>query len=536
MRRAAALAVFLAAATAAGAAPRKRSAPRRPRLVVMVAVDQLRADLLDRYDALFTGGFRRLRERGLRFDRAVVDHALTDSLPGHATLATGAFPSRHGIVDSAWAEIVGGKPTGVFGVSDDAAKIVGFPKLPGASPQRILVPGIGEWFEAKDPGSRVVAIGSGEYSSLLHAVHAKSLTYWFSPDAERYVTSSYYAKEDPEWVRKFEDREIPKLFAQRVWSSTVPPSARNAPADAEPSEFDHVHTTFPHRFEDERPKDAADERRAMADWLYFTPMLDRATLDLVEEALGRMRLGRNGHTDYLSVVFSAVDSIGHRWGPLSLEQLDTLLRLDAELGELFGALDRAVGRDGWVLGLSADHGCRDIPEAKREDLPGRRVARTELDEMMKAVFDATSGRPTVSPETARVVAEVARRADFVADAVPVSDLLANPAADPIRTLFSHSVRADRVPITLGSSRGSLARFGVVAWMKEGDIDDEAPANHGSPYEYDRRVPLIFLGSGIPAGHSDAPARTVDLAPTLASLAGVPVPNAVDGVVLRLAPR
>jgi arylsulfatase A-like enzyme len=221
---------------------------------------------------------------------------------------------------------------------------------------------------------------------------------------------------------------------------------------------------------------------------------------------------------------------------LSLEQLDTLLRLDAELGELFDALDRAVGRDGWVLGLSADHGCRDIPEARREDLPGRRVARTELDDMMKAVFDATSGRRTVSPETARIVAEVARRSDFVAEAVPVSDLLANPATNPIRALFAHSVRADRVPITLGSPRGSLARFGVVAWMKEGDVDDDAPANHGSPWDYDRRVPLIFLGRGIPAGRSDAPARTVDLAPTLASLAGVPVPSPVDGVVLRLEPR
>jgi len=534
VRRAAAFGLLAASALASGAAPGRTSPPPSPKLVVMIAVDQLRGDLLDRYDSLFTGGFRRLRDRGLRFAHGDVDHGLTNSLPGHVTIATGAFPSRHGIVNSAWAETIGGKVTGVFGVSDDGAKIVGFPKLPGASPRRILSEGIGEWFERKDPQSLVVALGSGEYASLLHAVHAKSLTYWFSPEAGRYVTSTYYAPEDPEWVKAFEERELPKLFAQRVWESTVPRSAAAAPADPEPSEFDHVHTTFPHRFADERDRETADESRAFADWVYFTPMLDASTLHFAQEAIDRLRLGRRGHVDYLSVVFSAVDSIGHRWGPLSLEQLDTLLRLDAELGELFTTLDRAVGRDGWVVALSADHGCRDVPEAKRDaGIPGRRVAAKEFEALMNAVFDATAGAPPGAPEIPRKVAEIARGFDFIGGAFPVNEL-AEPR-DPIRTRMSHSARPDRVPLTLGSPRGSLARFGVVAWMKEGDIDDDAPANHGSPYEYDRRVPIVFMGPGIPAGSSAARARTVDLAPTLASLAGVSPPAPIDGVVLKLAP-
>jgi len=537
VKRTTAFGLLAVSALALGAAPRREAPPPRPKLVVMIAVDQLRGDLLDRYDSLFTGGFRRLRDRGLRFEHGDVDHGLTNSLPGHVTIATGAYPSRPGIVNSAWAETVDGKVAGVFGVSDDSAKIVGFPKLPGASPRRILAEGIGEWFERKDPQSLVVALGSGEYASLLHAVHAKSLTYWFSPDAGRYVTSTYYAPEDPVWVRRFEDRELPKLFARRVWESTVPSSAAAAPADAEPSEFDRVHTTFPHRFADERDRETADERRAFADWIYFTPMLDESTLHFAEEAIGRLRLGRRGHVDYLSIVFSAVDSIGHRWGPLSLEQLDTLLRLDRELGELFSTLDREVGRDGWVVALSADHGCRDIPEAKRDaGIPGRRVSRKEFESLMNAVFDATSGAPAGTSETAQKVADIARGFDFVGGAFPVSELAElSDRADPVRTLMSHSVRSDRVPLTLGSPRGSLARFGVVAWLKEGDIDDDAPANHGSPYDYDRRVPIVFMGPGIAAGSSTARARTVDLAPTLASLAGVSPSAPIDGVVLKLAP-
>ena len=527
--------LFLSLALGAVLSRPAGAAPAAPRLVVMVAVDQLRGDLLDRYDSLFSGGFRRLRDQGLRFDHARVDHALTNSLPGHVTLATGAFPSRHGIVNSGWAETVDGKVTGVFGVSDARTKIVGFPGLDGASPRRILVDGLADWIQRRDPGSQVVAVGTGEYSSLLHAVHSRSLTYWFSPEAGRYVTSTYYRAEDPEWVRKFQERELPKLFAQKQWTSSVPASAGAiAPADADPFEFDRVHTTFPHRFADERGKDAVDVKRALADWIYFTPMIDATTLKLAEEALGRLQLGRRGHTDYLSVVVSAVDHIGHRFGPLSLEELDNLLRLDMELGDFFGALDRAVGRDGYVVALSADHGSRDIPEAHRDPgIPGRRVARKEIDGLMNAVFDETARMPAPTQETARRVAAIARRFDFVADAVPVAELVKSGSPDPIRELFSHSVRTDRVPLTLGSSRGSLARFGVVAWLKEGDIDDDAPSNHGSPYPYDRRVPLIFMGGGIRAGTSSRPARTVDVAPTLAALAGVPIPAEIDGIDLRV---
>jgi predicted AlkP superfamily pyrophosphatase or phosphodiesterase len=509
------------------------AAPKRPRLVVLIAVDQLRADLLDRYDSLFSGGFRRLRDRGFRFDHALVDHALTNSLPGHVTLSTGAFPSRHGIVNSAWAEKVDGKVTGVFGVSDENAKIVGFPGLRGVSPRRILVDGIADWIRQSDPESRVVAIGTGEYSSLLHAGHTKSETYWFSPEAGRYVTSTYYRQDDPDWIQVFQKREIPRLLAQKIWKSSVPASAMRAGLeDAQPFEFDRVHTTFPHRFAEERGTEFTDERRALAEWIYFTPMIDDTTLRLAEEAVGHLRLGQRGHTDYLSIVVSAVDHIGHRFGPLSLEQLDNLLRLDAELADFFRILDRAIGPDGYVVALSADHGCKDIPEARREpEIPGRRVSQKEIDGLMNAVLDETPGNSAPPEETAERVAAIARRFDFVANAVSVADLGNRVSSDPILDLVSHSVRADRIPMTLGSSRGSLARFGVVAWMKEGSIDDDAPANHGSPYLYDRQVPLIFMGGGIAPGSSSRSARTVDVAPTLAALAGIKVPTAIDGVDL-----
>jgi type I phosphodiesterase/nucleotide pyrophosphatase len=510
-----------------------------PVLTVLVAVDQLRADLLDRYDSLFKGGFRRLRDFGFRFTEAVVDHGLTNSLPGHVTLASGAHPSRHGIVNSGWAEKVDGKLTGVFGVSDDASPIVGFPKLPGASPKRVLVDGIADWFLAADGQARAAAIGTGEYSSLLHAGRTRGTVYWFSPDAGRYVTSTWYRSSDPDWIAAFQKTAIPRLFANRVWKRAFPRSGSPVePGDLEPAEFDGVHTSFPHEFAQEREKEIKEDRRAQAEWLYFTPMPDETTLRLAQEAVRQEKLGqRPGHRDYLAIVVSAVDHVGHRFGPGSLEQLDNLLRLDREIGEFLAFLDKAVGKGRYVLALSADHGCSDIPEAGRDPgSPGRRVGLSQIEAMMDRVLEETGRAPGTPDEIADRAARTARNFDFIGGAATAKELEDTGSKnDPILTLMSHSFRPDRVPLTLGSSRASLARFGVLAWLTEGAILEEAPANHGSPYPLDRRVPLIFFGAGVPKGASEAPARTVDLAPTLASLAGVPPTGAIDGHPLPIPP-
>src|SRR5262249_40364390 len=152
-------------------------------LVVVIAVDQLRADLLDRYDSLFTGGFRRLRDRGMRFTNTTVDHAITVSHPGHVTLATGLVPSHHGIVDAAFFEGPPGDRHLVDALEDSAETILEAPKLKGVSPRKILAPTLSEWMTRADPHSRCVAIGSGQYSSLLHAGNLRGDVYWYSIDA-----------------------------------------------------------------------------------------------------------------------------------------------------------------------------------------------------------------------------------------------------------------------------------------------------------------------------------------------------------------
>ena len=513
----------------------KRSAagkPGQPSLIVMIAVDQLRGDLLERYRTAFTGGFKRLLDQGLRFSRATVDHAPTNSYPGHVTLATGAFPGRHGIIDNSWAERVGNRLAYVGGADDPDEQIVGFPKLRGVSPRKLLVTGLADWVLQADPQAQVVNIGAGEYSSLLHAGKTRSHTYWFSPEAGRYVTSTYYRGAYPEWVERFNKETLPRYMAQKVWDNSVPLKDRAlALPDKAAYEFDGVHTTFPHLFQNEVSKEQLNDAAAFADWFYFSPMLDASAFALTREAVGSLSLGKRGHTDYLSLVLSSTDSIGHRYGPISLEQLDNLLRLDKELGEFFGFLDREVGEGRYTVALSADHGAAEVPEYQKEmGKNGRRITEKDMDALLGDLKEAIAN-PSESPqERSRRAAVLAEKYDFIADAMTSDELSGGKPGSMFMELYRNSFYPGRTPVYPIVSRKypSLAVYDIRVRLAEGAVPYFAPSNHGSPYFYDRNVALIFMGPGIRKGVSTARARTVDVAPTLAQLGNIAVPARVDG--------
>jgi predicted AlkP superfamily pyrophosphatase or phosphodiesterase len=540
----AALVIAVAGCRSAGGAAASAPAPvpaaaNRPSLVVMIAVDQLRADLLDRYDTVFTGGFRRLRERGRWFTNGVVDHAVTVSHPGHATLATGMHPSHHGIVDAAFYM---GPPPGarVFtdALEDGAETIIGAPGRPGVSPRRFLAPTLAEWIEtASANAGRVVAVGSGASSSLLHAGRARGDVYWYERTAARYVTSSFYRHDDPDWVTAFNTRTLPALIdAAVVWENGTPEPLRAlADPDNSPWEGDHKNIVFPHRLADVAPPGKTIDAPMRGRWFTWTPHLDGATLGLAEAAVAALHLGGGSGVDYLGIVSSQVDDIGHSYGPTSQEQLDNLRRLDLELGHLFDTLDREVGASRWVAALSADHGITDIPEARlARGEKARRVTAAEMNAVLERLKDAgsaTSDPATVADRVARLVKE----ADFVADAMTPHDLFEGEARDPFVTLYRHSARPDRLPrfplFDLDSGKSPVAESGVAVRFVEGAMPDVDTAVHGSPYLYDRSVPIIFMGTGVTPGTSDEPARTIDVAPTLARLAGVPIPSGLDGRAL-----
>lgn len=512
-----------------------------PTLVVVVVVDQLRADLLERYDDHFSGGLRRLRDGGLRYVNATHDHGRTHTAAGHASIATGVYPFRHGIVANDWMEERDGRWRSVYSVEDPSSAIVGDPEAGGRSPRNLERDALPDWIRRADSRARVVSVSRKDRSAILMAGRGPGEVYWLDGDRGVFVTSRFYRRDDPHWVDAFNRRAGGRFFADSVWESRVPSAAARASrADTFPWEGDGVHTAFPHRaWEEIGP--TPDPRRSLHRWIAAGPVVDEAVLALGRAAVEALDLGGRGHLDYLAVALSQTDNVGHAYGPLSREQLDNLLRLDRHLGDFLDFLDARVGEDRWILALTGDHGVLDIPEwlAGRGESAGR-IGNAEMSRMMEAVAEAAPGlgplpsglrmegaavRAAPSGELARAAAAL-EAFPWVASARPVGSPV--PASDSLAALEERSSRPDRrLPwATLGFS----VRYqpGFIARARRG-------TTHGSPYHYDRWVPLVFYGPGFPAGVREERAATVDVAPTLADLLGVDFPDDLDGRPLLRSP-
>ena len=291
-----------------------------PKLVVMIGIDQFRADYLERYDGAFSGGFRRLKDEGWRVDRALVDHAPTLSWPGHTTLATGAHPRTHGIVSNAWFGMTeDGEPQRTLSMVDPDHAVLGHPDQWGASPLHIRVTGIADWFRGAHPEARAVALSTGPalavpYGGLTEGPSERNHVYWLSPSLGKFITTTYYRDEYPDWVRRFNEGQLPRHMEQRIWENSIPQEyVHMARADESPHEGDGVHTTFPHRFEDllGRPATEADSV-GFNRWFYnYSPGQNEALFALAREAVESLSLGQDDVTDLLTIAIKTVDRIGH---------------------------------------------------------------------------------------------------------------------------------------------------------------------------------------------------------------------------------
>ena len=410
-------------------------------------------------------------------------------------------------------------------MADTAERIVGDPAGAGRSPRARLAPALGDWAREGDPAARVLVIGQGSVSANTLAPTSGGEVYWYSADAAGYVTSSYFSDTLPEWVARFNAEEMPSLVAQALpWTLGVPESARAlALPDDTPWEGEAAARVFPHATGVDDPAEA------------FTsvPGLDGATLRLAEEGVRALELGRRGSTDVLMINLSSLDEAGHSFGPWSLEQLDALWRVDGDLGHFLDFLDTEVGGGRWALALTADHGAPPPPEQA-----GPPATRIDTEAMARVWSDLVrlAGSSDEGQRTGRAVAYL-EALPWVADVYTIDELRAEAAGDDAwMELYRGSFREDRIldfPLYDTSGGTSPAALGIGAIrLTEGSIPDYAVSVHGSPYAYDRRVPLLVLGAGAAPGRAAAvAARITDVAPTLAALGGIPAPAGLDGQAL-----
>jgi hypothetical protein len=539
--------------------------PDPPRLVVLISIDQLRPDRLTGAEP---GGLGRLLNEGRVYLDAALEHAFTETCPGHATMLTGRHPARVGVPGNSYTDPVSLERRYCVEDVEPNAALLGFPEghvaLPadGRSPRIMQVGTLGDWLKAQRPGSRVFSVSGKDRTAITLAGRNANAAYWLARgESPRFVSSRYYMDALPEWVKAWgSDSVLAGLPA--AWSY-LPESVAAAKQHPRPDDYAYEHAllsrTQPHPLMDDPPRveKLPEIVRYPAERLYVTPFADAVTLRFARDLVKNEALGEDEITDVLGVGLSATDVVGHFYGPESWESRDALARLDAMLGNFLDFLVERVGKGRLVVVVTADHGVLPVPEWIQETgrskctVPGGRVDPRsylpELDALLDREFAGATplnrgswfalAGSRLTLNRARVArANVPERAVLVAaqqhlDAQPgiarvwrQDEVLEGTGPEPMATLYRNSWNPELT--------GDLAIQVEEDCMLGGR---RLATTHGSPYAYDRDVPLIFWGAGVAAGRVAGRAATVDIAPTLAAHLGIQAPVGLDGRVLDLAP-
>ncbi len=522
MRHPAVLALLSALAVPAEApfAQSPAGTPDRPRLVVFLTVDQMRSDYMDRWRSQYTGGLARLGQKGAFFSNAFHDHANTETAPGHAVTMSGRFPNSTGIVSNS------------TGVLDPQAPLLTSRDLP-ASPYRFRGSVLMDWLRARDSRSKGLSISRKDRGAILPMGRAKQSVFWYATSNGEFTTSRYYADTLPTWIRRVNARRTPQRHAGQSWNLLLPASSYAEP-DSESIEHNGVDFTFPHRL-------PTDTVRAAAEFIN-TPWMDELTLAAALEGLQSLQIGAGPATDILAVSLSASDYVGHAYGPDSREQHDNFLRLDRSLGAFIDSLYKLRDSSTIVFALTADHGVTSYPElvAKRagKAAPDRVDVRPAVSGLRTALRGAGADSAAITVDGEVVYVNRAMLANVPkGDAILASFVAAlkkTPGivrVDRIRELRARSTANDAVARRWVHMIPTDAPIEYVITAREGSYPVAYPnAMHGTPFDADAHVPVIFYGPWFKPGRYTERALVADMAPTLARVVGVPPTERLDGRV------
>jgi predicted AlkP superfamily pyrophosphatase or phosphodiesterase len=529
-----------------------------PRLVLQITVDALRGDLPRRYShVLGDGGFRYLMDQGVDYRNAHYQHANTETIVGHVSLATGTVPAAHGMVGNVWFDreldrlvyniedaryrlLTAGADVDQQTEIDPTQKAA---KVDGRSPAAILSSTFSDELAVHFAGkSRIFAVSVKDRGAVSLAGHAGK-AFWFSKSSGEFVTSSYYYDRYPDWVVAWNAGKPAQRYAGRSWNLMHDPS-RYLFGDADDkdyeTDFPGFGRTFPHAY------GAADDK-------YFTTRLtlgpagDELTLDFARALIDNEQLGQDEVPDYLAVSFSSTDYVGHMFGASSLEAEDNMAHLDRTLAALLAHVDERVGLERTLVVLSADHGQPEVPgylhERGIEDshyLDIEALDRTPAIRALKNRFgigeelletfsqpyvylnqDVIRARGLDQAEVELAVAEELSKFDGVATAVSSSALRSASLPD---TLLMRSI--------LRNFHAKRSGDIYVVFEPNVFINDfdglMVSSTHGSPWRYDTHVPVMFAGAGLKARSVSREITPYDIAPTLATLLGIKLPSAAIG--------
>ena len=536
-------------------------AEEQPKLVLQITIDALRGDLPERfYHMLGEGGFRYLMEEGVFYTNAHYQHANTETIVGHTSLATGTVPAAHGMVGNVWFDrtqdrlayniedsryhlLTAGADVDKKTEIDPTQKMA---RSDGRSPDNILTSTFSDELAVHFAGqSKIFAVSVKDRGAVSMAGHAGK-AFWFSKQSGEFVTSTYYYEQYPDWVDEWNAGKPALGYSGKAWELTHPLSAYLfGAADERDYEADIAGfgRSFPHHY-------------GKADNKYFTTKLtlspagDELTLNFAKTLLDKERLGQDGVPDYLAVSFSSTDYVGHIFGASSLEIEDNLGRLDRTLADLLAYVDKKVGLDNTLIVLSADHGQPEVPGHLHErgikkahyfdtenldKTPAIAALKKQFgigEELIEAYFhpyiylnrELIQSKGLDRAHVEKAVAAELLKFDGVAYAVSSSALSTNSLPD---NLMTRSILRNFHP----------KRSGDIYLVFEpnvfiNDFDGLMVAStHGSPWRYDTYVPMIFAGAGLKAAKVDREVTPYDIAPTLSAWLKVKPPSGAVGSLL-----
>jgi len=522
--------------------PAKTSLVQRPKLVVGIVIDQMRWDFLYRYyDRYSAGGFKRLLNDGFSCENTMINYLPSVTAVGHSTIFTGSVPALSGIAGNDWVEQLTGKT--LYCTADSTVLALGNASAMDGrmSPRNLLVSTITDELRlATNFQSKVVGVSLKDRASILPAGHTANAAYWLDDATGHFITSTYYMKELPDWVVKFNDKNRINQLIEKGWNTIYP---INTYKESDPDNVDYegrfigeTSSSFPHDLKTIYSKNRNSFRQ--------TPFGNTLTLEFAKEALDAYQLGRGVVTDFLTINIASTDYVGHQYGPNSIEIEDTYLRLDKELADFFQILDAKIGRGRYLLFLTADHGvAHDIGFMQQHQVPAdfwyQRSLLDTLNKILAAKFHTTSlvrsimnyqvnfNLNKIAAENSdfdaikKTTVEFLQRQPGVSFAVDIAHIGDAPVPQPLKTMITNGYnfkRSGQVQIVLNA--GWLETF------------NKTGSTHGTWNPYDTHIPLVWYGWKIKPGKLNREVYMTDISATLAALLHIQMPNGCVGHVIE----
>jgi len=515
--------------------------PEKPKLVIGIVVEQLRYDQLEKFrDRFGENGIRRLLNEGTYFKNASYNYMLTQSAPGHATIATGTEPSFHGITSDSW--YIPLRNEMIYCTQDNTVNPVGGSFEAGLhSPVNLLASTFSDELEMATNGkAKIFSIGLRESSAILSAGHSGSGVYWYDNITGTWMSSTWYMDSLAAWVNDFNALRLTDSYLNSPW--TLLKSVANY-SDCLPDSnsfeagFNGI-CWFPYDLKKMSTKGLISTKRDYS-LLRETPFGNSFTKDFAIRLIQEEGLGKDDITDFLAINFSSTDYIGHRFGPSSVETGDAILRLDKDIEQLLNYINDSIGKKNVLIYFTAAHGVSEIPAVlEKSRIPTGYFKQTEALQLLKSYLNAVYGQGDWVK--GYYEKQIFLNRVLIEDAkIPLEDIQKKVS----RFLVQFSGVASAYPYTAFEandfSNGHLKRIvngftpqrsgDIIITLNPGWVEkDDYVTNHNSPYEYDSHVPLIWYGWTVNRASVSRKVSITDIAATLSSLCKVPFPNACTG--------